>query len=408
MDLRSTPMDSVIAGVEIHANMIDNLLNNDMLEKPYWAESVDLLAILLIAFVVIFIYSRFSLSVLLFVYPLSFYGIIYLNYYILFTEHIILNSIFPLTSAFFSLIGILGVNYMFEFRQKEMVKKSFSKKVSKQVMDDLLEHPDTLNLSSKEVEVTIYFSDIRSFTTISERLKSPKRITDFLNYYMDVMVQSVERNSGTIDKFIGDAIMAYWNAPLKVKGHADKAVQTALYQIEQRDFVNQKIKADFGFEVDYGIGINTGDVVVGEIGSKGRSDYTIIGDAVNLASRLEGLCKAYKVRLVVSEFTVALLEQRYVKQLLDIVKVKGKKEPVRIYEIISQGKESEEKLLELEEYERAHQLYVGADFKEAYEMFEKLYLQYEKPLYKIYEERCEHLLQSGVTKFDGVFEFTTK
>jgi len=408
MDLRATPMDSVIAGVEIHANMIDNLLNNDMLEKPYWAESVDLLAILSIAFIVVFLYSMLPLSVLFFVYPLSFYAIIYLNYYILFSEHIILNSIFPLTSAFFSLIGILGVNYMFEFRQKEMVKKSFSKKVSKQVMDDLLEHPDALNLSSKEVEVTIYFSDIRSFTTISERLKSPKRITDFLNYYMDVMVQSVERNSGTIDKFIGDAIMAYWNAPLKVKGHADKAVQTALYQIEQRDFVNQKIKADFGFEVDYGIGINTGDVVVGEIGSKGRSDYTIIGDSVNLASRLEGLCKAYKVRLVVSEFTVALLEQRYVKQLLDIVKVKGKKEPVRIYEIISQGEESEEKLFELEEYEKTHQLYVEADFKKAYEMFEKLYLQYKKPLYKIYKERCEHLLQSGVTEFDGVFEFTTK
>jgi len=210
---------------------------------------------------------------------------------------------------------------MFEFRQKEMVKQSFSKKVSKQVMEDLLEHPDSLNLSSKEVEVTIYFSDIRSFTTISEMLKSPKRITDFLNYYMDIMVQSVEKNSGTVDKFIGDAIMAYWNAPLKVENHADKAVQTALHQIEQRDFLNKRIGSEFGFDVDYGIGINTGDVVVGEIGSKGRSDYTIIGDAVNLASRLEGLCKAYKVRLVVSEFTVRSLVQNYVMQLLDIVKV---------------------------------------------------------------------------------------
>jgi adenylate cyclase len=225
---------------------------------------------------------------------------------------------------------------------------------------------------------------------------------------MDKMVQSVEKNGGTVDKFIGDAIMAYWNAPLKVENHADKAVKTALFQIAQRDFLNKKINADFGFDVDYGIGINTGDVVVGEIGSKGRSDYTIIGDSVNLASRLEGLCKAYKVRLVVSEFTVAKLKENYVKQLLDIVRVKGKQEPVKIYEIISDGVADEDKLLELQEYGRAHELYVGADFKEAEEIFTNLYTKYKKPLYEIYKERCEHLIENNIIHFDGVFEFTTK
>ena len=408
MDLRATPMDSVIAGVEIHANMIDNLLNDDMLRKPYWSEVADICVIIFLSFIVVFFFSNLSLLSLFFVYSFSFFSIMYVNYYILFVEHIILNSIFPLASMFLSLIGILGINYMFEFRQKEMVKQSFSKKVSRQVMDDLLEHPDAISLSSKEVEVTIYFSDIRGFTTISEVLKSPKRITDFLNYYMDKMVQSVERNSGTVDKFIGDAIMAYWNAPLKVTNHADMAVKTALHQIAQRDFLNQKINADFGFDVDYGIGLNTGDVVVGEIGSKGRSDYTIIGDAVNLASRLEGLCKAYKVRLVVSEFTIAKLQESYVIQLLDIVRVKGKHEPVKIYEILSEGVASEDKVLELEEYNRAHELYVGADFKEAQEIFINLYQKYKKPLYEIYQDRCEHLMENGVTQFDGVFEFTTK
>ncbi len=408
MDLRSTPMDSVIAGVEIHANMIDNLLHNDMISKPYWTEIVDLFIIIIISFVVIFIYSRFNLVSLSVIYILSLFSFIYLDYYMLFVQHIILNSIFPLASMFFSLVGVLALKYLFEFRQKEMVKQSFSKKVSKQVMDDLLLNPDAVNLSSKEVEVTIYFSDIRSFTNISEMLKSPKRITDFLNYYMNIMVKSVEKNSGTIDKFIGDAIMAYWNAPLKVKSHTDKAVKTALYQISQRDFINKKINADFGFDVDYGIGINTGDVVVGEIGSAGRSDYTIIGDAVNLASRLEGLCKVYKVRLVVSEFSVAKLEDEYVMQLLDIVRVKGKKEPVKIYEILSEGVADEKKRLEIDEYNRGHELYVGADFKEAYEIFSKLYKDYRKPLYEIYKDRCEHLLEKGVTQFNGVFEFTTK
>lgn len=408
MDLRSTPMDSVIAGVEIHANVIDNLLNDDMLMKPYWAEIADIFAIVLISFIVVFLYSRLSILPLTIVYIFSLVAVMYGNYYLLFIEHLILNSIFPLTSMFISLIGILGVNYMFEFRQKEMVKQSFSKKVSKQVMEDLLDNPDSVNLASKEEEVTIYFSDIRGFTTISESLKSPKRITDFLNYYMDIMVKSVEKNGGTIDKFIGDAIMAYWNAPLKVQNHADKAVKTALFQIEQRDFINKTIKKDFDFEVDYGIGINTGAVVVGEIGSRGRSDYTIIGDSVNLASRLEGLCKTYKVRLIVSEFTVARLKDEYVIQLLDIVRVKGKSEPVKIYEVLSEGVADEYKLLELSEYDMARELYIKADFAESKEMFTKLYKRYKKLLYKLYEDRCEHLIESGVAEFDGIFEFTTK
>ena len=275
-------------------------------------------------------------------------------------------------------------------------------------MDDLLTHPDSADLTSRELETTIYFSDIRSFTTISETLKSPKKITEFLNYYMDIMVESIEKSSGTIDKFIGDAVMAYWNAPLKVKNHADKAVQTALKQIAQRDEINIKIKKDFGFEVDYGIGINTGNVVVGEIGSSGRSDYTIIGDAVNLASRLEGLCKPYKVRLVISEFTKAQLTLEYTMQLLDIVRVKGKKEPVKIYEVLSTGKASEQKIIEINRYEKAHNLYMQAKFKEAKTAFEELFRDYQKHLYMLYKDRCEHLLNENLEVFDGVFEFKTK
>jgi len=408
MDLRSTPMDSVIAGVEVHANVIDNLLHQDMLIKPSTQELINLMTIFISIFIIIFIFSRFSLLTLFFVYPLSIFALFSINYYFLFTKHIILNTIFPLLSMVISLIAIIGVKYIFEYRQKELVKNSFSKKVSKQVMEDLLTHPESTDLSAKEVETTIYFSDIRSFTTISETLKYPKRITDFLNFYMNAMVITVEKNQGTIDKFIGDAIMAYWNAPNQVKNHADKAVLTALYQIEQRDRLNLTIHKEFGFNVDYGIGINTGDVVVGEIGSSGRSDYTIIGDAVNLASRLEGLCKPYKVRLVISEFTKARLIGKYVFQLLDIVKVKGKHEPVKIYEVLSQGVASKSKTRELEKYYLAHDLYVKADFHQAIKLFHELSLEYKKYLYELYITRCEHLLSINIKEFDGVFKFTTK
>jgi len=408
MDLRSTPMDSVIAGVEIHANMLDNLLSQDMLFKPNWAESLDLFIVFFIVFVMLFIFSKLSLNIFIPIYSMSFLFMLWLNYYILFDLHIILNLLFPMIAMVFSLVAVLAVNYMFETQQKELVKSSFSKKVSKQVMDDLLLDPYSTDLSAREVNATIYFSDIRSFTTISEELKSPKRITDFLNFYMNAMVESIEKNSGTIDKFIGDAVMAYWNAPLEVKNHADKAVQSALEQVNKRDEINKTIHEKFGFDVDYGIGINSAKVVVGEIGSYGRSDYTIIGDGVNLASRLEGLCKPYKVRLIISEFTKELLVEQYVMQLLDIVKVKGKHESVKIYEVLSVGNANEEKSAELLLYEKAHNLYLKADFLNAKEIFYDLYVKYDKYLYNIYIERCVHLANENIDEFDGVYEFTTK
>ena len=408
MDLRATPLDSVMPGVEIHANLLDNLLHQDMLHKADWAEAIDLLIIIFTTAMVLFAFSRLSLLWLIIVYHTAFFTLLALNYNVLFTQHIILNSIFPIFTMILSILALLGVNYFFEFRQKELIKGSFSKKVSKQVMDDLLLHPESSDLSSKEVEVTIYFSDIRSFTTISEDLKTPQRITDFLNYYMNAMVESVEKYSGTIDKFIGDAVMAYWNAPLKVQNHADKAVLTALEQIKKRDELNKTIQAKFGFDVDYGIGINTANVVVGEIGSKGRSDYTIIGDGVNLASRLEELCKAYKVRLIISEYTKIQLKEKYVIQLLDIVNVKGKHEAVKIYEVLAVGEVSKEKENELSMYEKAHTLYMQAEFMQAKTLFEKLFNKYEKYIYTLYAQRCMHLITEDIKNFDGIFEFKTK
>jgi adenylate cyclase len=409
MDLRATPIDNIIAGVEIHANVLDNLLNNDMLYKPSWIEVSDLVMICLITILIFFIVSRLSVLNIAFSFIILFFILLYFNYYMLFNKHIIINVIFPFISMFLSLIVVLGIEYLFESRQKEIIKRSFSKKVSRQVMEDLLKNPDRADLDSREVEATVYFSDIRSFTTISEKLDDPKEIVGFLNYYMNEMVKVIEKNSGTIDKFIGDAVMAYWNAPLSIEKHADRAVESALVQIAMRDTLNVVIEEKYGFCVDYGIGINTGNVVVGEVGSFGRSDYTIIGDAVNLASRLEGLCKVYKVRLVVSEFSIRELKNNYVIQLLDIVKVKGKHKPVKIYEILSKIQDlSLEKKQELLLYEQAHTLYVEAKFLEAEDCFKRLVKKYRKYLYTLYLQRCKHLQKEDVKDFNGVFEFTTK
>jgi len=408
LDLRATPFESIYPGVEVHANVIDNILTQEFISKPSWVDGLNLIHIVILAFLTIMFMAYLPLVAGL-VFVVALFGAdIYTIFYTLFDQGLILSILFPILTIILSTIASVTLNYFLETRQTKAIKNKFASKVSKDVMESLLANPDDNSFAAMSKEITVFFSDVRGFTNISEAMPNAKVLIEFLNEYMDPMTDIIIKEHGTVDKFIGDAIMAYWNAPLKVENHADKAVKTALFQIAQRDFLNKKINADFGFDVDYGIGINTGDVVVGEIGSKGRSDYTIIGDSVNLASRLEGLCKAYKVRLVVSEFTVAKLKENYVKQLLDIVRVKGKQEPVKIYEIISDGVADEDKLLELQEYSRAHELYVGADFKEAEEIFTNLYTKYKKPLYEIYKERCEHLIENNIIHFDGVFEFTTK
>ena len=408
LDLRATPFESVYPGVEIHASAIENVLEQFFISHPSWVEAVDILIIftLLILMLILFTYTGAITSATLFLLiTMSFvYGI----YYIFVEYGIIINMIYPLSSSAVLYMILTSLHYLFESRQKELVKNSFSKKVSKQVMDDLLMHSSSADLSAREVEATIYFSDIRSFTTISEKLQDPKKITNFLNYYMDAMVYFIENSSGTIDKFIGDAIMAYWNAPLQVENHADKAVQTALKQIEKRHELNKTIYKDFGFNVDYGIGINTGNVVVGEIGSKGRSDYTIIGDAVNLASRLEGLCKPYQVRLIISESTLLSLKEEYTTQLLDMVRVKGKDEAIKIYEVLSYGSANEEKEKELKLYMQGYNLYRSNQFTQAEIIFQELFHIYKKYLYNMYAQRSKQLSEDKISEFDGIYEFTTK
>ncbi|MDQ7067383.1 MAG: adenylate/guanylate cyclase domain-containing protein, partial [Sulfurimonas sp.] len=337
MDLRSTPMDSVIAGVELHANLIDNLLHNDMLVKPSWGEVVDLALIIFITFIILFLFSRFSLVYLLLAFSLSLAGIMYGNYYLLFNQYLILNSIFPLFAMIFSLLAVLVVSYIFEFRQKEMIKGKFASKVSADVMEDILKNPDSNTLDGAEREITVFFSDVRNFTNISEAMGDAKSLIKFMNEIMEPMTEIIIQEKGTVDKYIGDAIMAYWNAPLDVENHADKAVVASLRQLHALQALNKTLRENPEYQnvidisdkanapiVDIGIGLNSGVAIVGEMGSSQRSDYTVIGDPINLGARLESLCKYYNSKLNISNFTKEMLTGDYIFRFLDLVTVKGK------------------------------------------------------------------------------------
>lgn len=410
LDLRSTPFESVYPGVEVHANVIDNILAKDFLHIPSWVDGANIILISSLV-IVSFLVLYFAGAIISFIYIiLSFSLVLFLSYYMLFNKGIALNILFPLSAIVLSFISAIVVNYFFESRQKEIIKGKLAKKVSPQVMEDILQNPDADILEGKEKEITIFFSDVRGFTTLSEAMGSPKALIELLNRYMTPMVEIIIHHEGTIDKFIGDAIMAYWNAPNDVKNHHDKAVRASILQLRELKKLNEELKLEGKPLIDIGIGINTGLSTVGEMGSAGRADYTVIGDPVNLASRLEGLNKAYGAHIIISEFTYnGLINPRaYTLRDLDLVRVKGKNEPVKIFEIIGFEEEKLKSQTELDRYHEALMFYRASEFKKALEIFSELQKDFSDKLYHVYVERCKEFIANPPQNFDGVYTFMTK
>lgn len=409
-DLRATPFESVFPGVEVHANVIDNILQGDFLSKPSWADGANIMHIVLLGLILFLVVINLNIYFI----PISigvFLAVdMYLIYYVLFYKGMILNIFFPLFTVIITSAVAVLVNYLFEIRQSNMIKHKFASKVSPKVMEDLLKNEnDTLQGQSKEV--TVFFSDVRGFTNISEAMPNAKALIEFLNQYMEPMSDIIMKHEGTIDKFIGDAIMAYWNAPSDVKNHQDKAVKASLEQIKHLKVLNEKLKSENKPTIDIGIGLNCGVAVVGEMGSSGRSDYTVIGDPINLGARLESLCKYYDSKLNISNFMKENLKEEYVLRFLDLVKVKGKTEPVEIWQVLDFGSATGELKEELDKYHEAIKYYKNSQFEKALELFKTLEnnpLKTNKNIYKMYIERCVHYIQTPPQNFDGVFEHTSK
>ena len=433
-DLRAMPFESVYPGVEVHANAIDNILTGDFLSRPNWVDGANLIIIFLIAifatFLVTFTPFWFNPIVLF-----SFVGIILIaSFQALFHFGIIVNTILPLITIIASILVATFLDYMFEVKNEAIIKKKFASKVSHDVMESLLENPDSNVFSANSKEITVFFSDVRGFTNISEAMPNAQVLIEFLNEYMDPMTDIIIKEQGTVDKFIGDAIMAYWNAPGDVENHADKALIATLKQLHAMKKLNEKLRIDPRFKdvvemsdkqgvpiVDIGIGLNTGVAIAGEMGSSQRSDYTVIGDPINLGARLESLCKYYGSKCNISEFTKLQLTGNYIYRSLDLVLVKGKSEPVQIWQVIDyDDRELTETLFdvtreeldnELESYHEAVKMYQEASFDDALLVFKNLDNSVKKTndkIYKIYIERCEHYIKFPPENFNGVFIHTTK
>lgn len=409
-DLRATPFDSIFPGVEVHANIIDNILMQDFIYKASWLDGANILIIFVLSIIVVMLttYTTFWANPIIFISFSTSY--LFLVYNLLFDYGIVLNILFPIATVLIASIMTTLFDYFYNIKKEEAIKAKFASKVSKNVMDDILKNIDKNEFSAKSKEVTIFFSDIRGFTNISEKLDA-KELISFLNRYMQPMSEIIIKYQGTIDKFIGDAIMAYWNAPIDIKNHCDLALKASLEQLEVLEKLNVELQKENLPKIDIGIGLNTGTVIVGEMGSSLRSDYTVIGDTINLGSRVESLCKYYDSKLNISNFTKDKLQEEYIFRFLDLVKVKGKNEPVEIWQVLGSGEVKESLKEELALYHKAIEFYKNSDFLNALEIFESLENNENKTnknIYKIYITRCKEFIKTPPKNFDGVYEHTTK
>ncbi len=408
-DLRVTPFDENFPGVETHANVIDNLLRKDFL---YHSAEEDLqmpVAMLVLGTALSFSIAYAGALVGLLLSLFCAIALAFIDRYFLFSQGIVVSIAFPLFQTLFTYMALTFYKYLTEERSKKELRQTFSKYVSPQIVEEVLRDPKNLELGGRKEKITVFFSDVRGFTTISEKL-TPLELSDLLNSYLTPMTDLVFQNKGTLDKYMGDAIMAFFGAPLHMEDHAKWACRCALQHLEKLEVLRKEYIAKGLPQIDIGIGLNTGECSVGNMGSQTVRNYTVMGDTVNLASRLEGINKEYGTKIIISEFTFAEVKDSFTARPIDRVRVKGKNQPVEIYELICEGRPTALRQAPLEAFQKGYMSYYQKDFVSAMEHFKKAHsAETPDPTAEMYIERCEaYIATPPPADWDGVFIMTTK
>jgi adenylate cyclase len=325
-DEKTTPF-GLMFGVEIHANALNTILMNNFLYyvQP-WVNALILLGLaLLTAFMASRLSTIWSLVLSLVLIVLYFFAVTLI--FDLYNRVIVLST--PIFAVLLSFLAVIVYRIMTEEKDKRRIRDMFGKYVSPSVVDQILQNPPELGGVDKELSV--FFSDIRGFTTLSESM-TPQELINHLNRYLTAMTDVIMLFQGTLDKYIGDAIMSFWGAPLPQADHAMLACKCALRQMQVLEELNASLPPERRLNV--GMGINSGIMTVGTMGSLGRMNYTLTGDNVNLGARLEGTNKQYMTNIIISEYTYGLVKGRVLARELDNIRVKGKNKPVQIYELV--------------------------------------------------------------------------
>jgi adenylate cyclase len=412
-DIKSTPYSGTdYPGVEIHANIIDNLLHGNFLKRGAKQQLLDVVLILLFG-VPLGIYMALVAPGFMW-FGLGLLGPLLWVDYQAFLHGWWLNFSMPAITITLNVLLVSLYRALVEEKEKRKVRSAFGQYLSPEVVRRLLKNPQLIE--PRKTEISVMFSDIRGFTTISEQLDA-QELAVFLNEYLSDMSGIVLEFSGTLDKYIGDAVMAFWNAPLEVAGHPAKACDSALKMMERVHQMQKKWEAEGRPHLDIGIGINTGNASVGGMGSVQRYAYTALGDTVNLSSRLEGLNKDYGTHIIVNESTFAAAQDsNFIFRELDLIRVKGKTLPVTIYELVGRKSEPadygtpEQVQSRLEDFRRARDLYRQRQWEPAQKAFEAILAAWDGDgPSRTYWKRCqEYLFDEPPSGWDGVFTMTHK
>lgn len=368
-DLRVTPFSGICPGLEIQATVVDNILRKDFILLPRYPFLAASGLVIVLALILGFILPRLkALRALIFT-------LIVLHGYLAF-NYLAFRYLGLQLEVFYGILEMAGVytgitvhRFLTEERERARIKKAFQSYVAPEVVNQIIRHPEKLRLGGERRELTILFSDIRGFTSLSENL-SPEALVEVLHDFLDPMSEIIVKHGGTLDKYLGDAIMALFGAPLDLPDHALKACRAALEMVQVLKNLNQEWVKRGRPALKIGIGINTGPVAVGNMGSSRLFDYTAIGDNVNLASRLEGLNKYYGTEILISAHTAQHLGERFILREVDLVRVKGKKHPIAIYEVLGEGSPEPRTAAFLNAYAQGLVCFRGRDWTKALEAFQ--------------------------------------
>jgi adenylate cyclase len=408
-DLRSTPMGPTYPGVEIHANMIAGMLEGKIWQSSVHQQGVERILILVMGIGLSILLPLLSplRSSLLTIGVLALVAGI--NYYAWQYEY----SVIPLAASLIliSFLFLFNMSYGFfvETRRTRQITEAFGQYVAPERVQELSDNPDSLSMDGVSREMSVLFSDVRGFTRLSEGLQ-PKELTSLMNAYLTPMTQIVQKHRGTIDKYIGDALMAFWGAPLPDEKHAENSVRAAMDMLQRLDSLNLEFAERGWPPIEVGFGINTGIMNVGDMGSEFRRAYTVMGDSVNLGSRLEGLTKDYGVPIIVGEVTRQAIPNMLFREL-DKVRVKGKQEPVTIYQPLGDATEVAPALAEQTGvFHEVLLAYRATNWDVAESHLRALLLASPgELLYELYLKRiAQYRTSPPPVAWDGIFTFETK
>ena len=422
LDLKTTPLDAAIPGVEVHAQILESVLSKSSLVNPNYAIGAELALAVLFGLAIIVAAPMLPASIVIVLGGCLIAGLIGLSLYLFVEHNLLIDFTYPLISSWLIYLVLTFVNYFREQKQRRQIRSAFGYYLSPHMVEQLARSPEKLVLGGEERRMTILFSDVRGFTTISEHYKDdPKGLTRLMNRFLTPLTNAIIERKGTIDKYIGDAIMAFWNAPVDDDEQEANACEAALEMLTRAETLNGELKREaetnggMYMPLRIGIGLNTGPCVVGNMGSDFRFNYSVLGDTVNLASRLEGRIKDYRIPVVIGSRTAEGAKQKFAVMEIDLIMVKGKKQPEAVFTVLGRSEvDADPRCRELRD---TNAQMLGRFRKQQWDDAINLIARCCKfangfdlsGLYDMYEERIElYRAQPPGPDWDGVYEAETK